>query len=123
LSWSRKGLLLAVLLAVLSLAIWALISQQSKTIKVSGYLNAKTDDLTAIELTKEALVKLGIDSSQYMVVRFHHHSNALVARNSLDTTRGYVLWRNKMEKRLEWSYMVRFKLVGSDWVCSLVIPK
>tara|TARA_B100000745_G_scaffold277130_1_gene207428 strand:+ start:186 stop:518 length:333 start_codon:yes stop_codon:yes gene_type:complete len=110
-------------MVVLSLSIWALISQQSEIIKVSGYLNAKTDDLAAIELTKEALVKLGIDPAQYMVVRLQHHSNALVARNSLDTTRGYVLWRNKMEKRLEWSYMVRFKLVGSDWVCSLVIPK
>lgn len=72
----------------------------------------------AISLSRNTLVRRGIDVSNMVPVPYWNNSNKLFARNLYDQNSGYVLWHNLNERDRLFEYSVSITREGDNIYCS-----
>jgi hypothetical protein len=111
--------LLAVLvvgyLVIVALALWGF---RDRRVTLPTGSVAPLTESQAIELSREALERVGEDASLFEPASYDHDKTMFYARNTLTPYNGYVLWHLRGERAL-YQFSVQLEQVGSEVRCGV----
>ena len=102
-------------LGVIALALWDF-RERRVTLHTDGV--APLTESQAIELSREALKRVGEDASLFEPATYDHDHAHFYARNTLTPYNGYVLW-HALGAQPRYDFSVQLEQVGSDVRCGV----
>ena len=102
-------------LAIVALALWDF-RQRRVTLHSDGA--SPLTESQAIELSREALKRVGEDARLFEPATYDHDNTKFYARNTLTPYNGYVLWHSLGDPS-RYAFSVRLEQVGSEVRCGV----
>lgn len=108
-------LLVVAYLAIVALALWDF---RQRRVELQAEGTSPLTESQAIELSREALKRVGEDAKMLEPVSYDHDNTKLYARNSLTPYSGYVLWHS-LGAPTRCTFSVHLEQVGSEVRCEV----
>ncbi len=102
-------------LAIIAYALWEF-RERRVTLHADGV--APLTESKAIELSREALRRVGEDTNLFEPATYDHEHTQFYARNTLTPFSGYVLWR-ALGERPGYAFSVQLEQVGGEVRCGV----